>query len=247
MNQFLSGSYANFDVNYSIVQKYAKSNMTLGIYGSSSVLPNGTMESCSCANDIECGTNAALYTGPSGRRKVIFTVPGFYSRCFPVESLLPSTLECFYSSQPCLDMMANVTNETFFTNISRLNASQPSRFSINTTINELLGQLFIESWSSTLFYTSYFNKCQPAFCSYTVNSKKDTLEIVTIVTGLIGGLSVALRVAIPHVISGSVKLLRKCRFSTATVSSLNISEMNICVFFSLYYRISKPFLIYFRC
>ena len=207
MNQFLSGSYANFYVNYSFVKEYAQVNTTLGIYGTSFTLPNGTTQSCSCANDIECGRPASFYTGPSGRRKVIFNVPGFYSRCFPVESLLPSTLKCFYSDQTCLDAIANATNETFFTTMTPLNASQASRFSNNVTIDELLGQLFIESWSSTSSYPAYFNQCRPASCSYSVNTQKSTLEIVTTVTGLIGGLSVVLRFAIP----ASVKILRKYR------------------------------------
>ena len=217
MNQFLSGSYANFFVNYSIVQEYAQPNTTFGIYGSSSVLPNGTTQSCSCANDIECGRNAAFYVGPSGNRSVILTVPGFYSRCFPVESLLPSTLECFYSNQPCLDMMANVTNETLFTNMTRLNASLSSRFMINTTINDLLSQLFIESWSSSLFYTSYFAKCRPTYCSYSVITQKSTLEIVTTVTGLIGGLSVALRLMVPFVVLGCVRIVRKRQHTRVNV------------------------------
>jgi hypothetical protein len=211
MNQFLSGSYANFFVTYSTVQQYAQPGTILGIYGSSSTLPNGTVKTCSCADDIECGRSAALYTGPSGRRRVIFTVPGFYSRCFPVESLLPSTLECFYNNQPCLATMANITNQTFFNTLTRLNATQASRFPINTTINDLLVELFVESWSSTLFYASYFEQCRPNYCSHVVLTEKSTLEIVTTVTGLIGGLSVALRLIAPHIILIGVKMIGKRR------------------------------------
>jgi hypothetical protein len=209
-NQFLSGSYANFFITYSLLEEYAQTNVTLGIYGASSVLSNGTVKTCSCANDIECGRNAALYTGPSGQRKIIFIVPGFYSRCFPVESLLPSTLECFYDSQPCLEQMANVTNQTFFMHITRLNASQTSRFTIQTTINDLLAELFVESWSSELLYSSYFAQCQPVSCSHTVVTQKNTLEIVTTVAGLIGGLSVALRLLVPNVIAILMKIYSKC-------------------------------------
>lgn len=211
MNQFLSGSYANFFVDYSIVQQYVQPETILGIYGSSSTLPNGTVNTCSCANDIQCGRNAALYTGPSGQRRVIFTLPGFYSRCFPVESLLPSTLECFYGNQPCLAMMANITNQTFFNTLTPLNATLTSRFPINTTINDLLVELFVESWSSTLFYSSYFEQCRPTYCSHTVLTQKSTLEIVTTVTGLIGGLSVAFRLLAPRIISIGVTILRKRR------------------------------------
>ncbi|CAF3596879.1 unnamed protein product [Rotaria socialis] len=209
MNQFLSGSYANFYIQYSSVQEYAQINTTLGIYGSSSTLPNGTTQSCSCANDIQCGRMAALYTGPSGARVIIFIVPGFYSRCYPVESLLPSTLECFYSNHSCLDMMYNVTNDSIFIQVTPLDASKPSRFMINTTINELLGELFIESWSTTLSYPSYFAQCQPAYCSYIVNTQKNALEVFTIVAGLIGGLSVAFRIMVPYVVLGFIKLLEQ--------------------------------------
>ncbi|CAF1073467.1 unnamed protein product [Adineta steineri] len=210
MNQFVSGSYANFNVNYSIVQQYAKSNITLGIYNTSIPLPNGTLMNCSCANDIQCGRPAALYKGPSGARNIIFIIPGFYSKCFPVESLLPSTLQCFYSNQPCLDLMGNILNESLFHNITRLNASQPSRFTINTTINDLLEQLFIESWSSSLFYSSYFNACKPIDCSYTIITQKGALQVVTTITGLFGGLSVVLRLLIPTIGLGLIKLARKC-------------------------------------
>lgn len=221
MNQFLSGSYANFYVNYDEVAEYMHTNMTLGVYGSTSTLSNSTSVSCSCANDIQCGRNAAFYIGPSGHRQVIYTVPGFYSRCFPVESLLPSTLECFYSNHSCLDSMSNVTNETLFSTITKLNASLPSRFAINTTVNELLSELFIESWTSEVFYTAYFNQCQPASCSYVVNTQKSTLELVTTVAGLIGGLSIAFRVLTPSIIFVCVTLFRKRRrFSSAVTPQI---------------------------
>ena len=218
MNQFLSGSYANFYVDYEEVGEYIQTNMTLGIYGSTKTLANGTSQSCSCANDIECGRNAAFYTGPSGNRKVIYTVPGFYSRCFPVESLLPSTLQCFYSGQQCLESMTNITNEIFFLQMTKLNASESSRFMINTTINQLLGELFIESWSSKLFYRTYFNQCQPAICSYIVNTQRSTLEILTTVTGLVGGLSITLRILAPYTILACQSLLRKNRRLSAEIA-----------------------------
>jgi hypothetical protein len=239
MNQFLTGSYGNFMVNYSIVQEYAKSNTALIVSSSSSVLPNGTTQSCYCTNNIECGTNAAFYVGPSGQRQVIFTVPGFYYRCFPVQSLLPSTLECFYSNQPCLDMITNITNETLFANMTRLNASLPSRFMINTTISDLLGQLFIESWSSSLFYTSYFAKCQPAYCSYSIITQKSALEIVTTVTGLIGGLSVALKFLVPFVILGCAKIYRKRQAVQPNVIPQQHEGFS-------YHDITKVSIVYFR-
>lgn len=211
MNQFLSGSYANFDVSYSTVEEYAKPDVLLNQYGSTTTFANGTTVTCSCANDIGCGRQAALYAGPSGARKVIFIVPGFYSRCFPVESLLPSTLECFADTSSCLESMANLTNETLFTNMKRLNTSQPSRFSINTTISVLLEQLFIENWSSVLNYPTYFNKCQPVSCSYTVVAQRSTLQVVTTITGLVGGLSIAFRIIAPSIIVCLVTLFRKFR------------------------------------
>ncbi len=111
---------------------------------------------------------------------------------------------------------------------------------INTTIAELLGQLFIESWSSNLSYTSYFTKCQPAFCSYVVNTQKSALEIVTTITGLIGGLSIVLRLVIPYAVIGSVKLLRNNRHASADV----VPQERECFFVSSYQR--KLSIVYFR-
>ncbi|CAF1537727.1 unnamed protein product, partial [Adineta ricciae] len=233
MNQFLSGSYANFAVDYSTIEEYTKPDVLLTHYGSTTTFANGTTVTCSCANDIRCGRQAALYTGPSGARQVIFIVPGFYSRCFPVESLLPSTLECFADTSSCLESMTNLTNETLFINMKRLNTSQPSRFPVNTTINVLLEQLFIENWSSILHYPTYFNKCQPASCSYTTVAQRSTLQVVTTIAGLVGGLSIAFRVIAPSIIVCLVTVFRKFRPKQANANDLlnpMSTRQRICLF-----------------
>jgi hypothetical protein len=122
-------------------------------------------------------------------------------KCFPIESLLPSTLQCFYDNNPCFDIINNIFDKTIYMNFTRLNSSEPSRFSINVTISDLLKQLFIESWSTTIDYSSYFNKCQPLSCSYTLIQRRNFLQILTTITALIGGLAKIFRFLSPLIIS----------------------------------------------
>ncbi|CAF4043734.1 unnamed protein product [Adineta steineri] len=63
---------------------------------------------------------------------------GMMTGCYPLESLLQSTLQCFYN-QSCIDS----TNKFTQLNISSLKASQ---YQINTTIQSILNNLMVEEY-----------------------------------------------------------------------------------------------------
>jgi hypothetical protein len=89
-----------------------------------------------------------------GLNEIVFlSIGNFYYADFRFSGPIFQLLKFMY------DLANDTIVNTFFSSITRLDASQRSRFMINTTIAELLGQLFIESWSSNLSYTSYFTKC----------------------------------------------------------------------------------------
>ena len=153
---------------------------------------------CSCANDIRCKTQLGLYD-PQYSSTPYRLVPGLYRACFTFESLLLSTLECFYDDAG--DCLSNVTGfyqqDWFIKDLTLLNSSRPSRFKKNSIIDILFSELFIEYWEQSLNYSSYFAGCQPMSCSYEIIRRNSVLESTTVVLGLVGGLSVSLRILIP--------------------------------------------------
>ncbi|CAF1509886.1 unnamed protein product, partial [Adineta steineri] len=156
---------------------------------------------CSCANDINCNTKMRLYTLSDSNPSNI-TIPGLYIACTMYESLLQSTFECFYDDQGCLMTIINFYNSIWFQpqDFSLLNSSIPSRFPRNSSINSISSELFIEFWNQSLNYSSYFAHCQPQSCSYTILQRNNLITTITIIIGLIGGLSASLRIIVPVVV-----------------------------------------------
>lgn len=167
-----------------------------------------TSYSCSCANDINCKGQLGLYD-----REYYHTpkslVPGLYMACSVMESLLQSTLECFYdNNKDCLTNITEFYNEdTYITNFILLESSLTSRFQPNSTVGSLLLELFIEFWLQSLNYSSHFALCQAATCTYQVYRRNNPLEIVTLVLGLVGGLSVFLRLLVPFAVNVCIRFI----------------------------------------
>ncbi|CAF1241258.1 unnamed protein product, partial [Adineta steineri] len=137
----------------------------------------------------------------------IFIVPGMLVGCLPRDSMLQSTLECFYN-RSCLDLIG-VSQA-----IIPLNATVPSRFRVNTTVNTMFEQLFIETWQNSSNFTSYYNACHPKTCSYTNTQRGNFLYALTILVSLIGGLTTILGIFVPLLVQFFRHLLVKCRGDT---------------------------------
>ena len=116
--------------------------------------------------------------------------------CTPSESFLASTLQCFYN-QSCLDLIQTHTNYNF--SITPLQTSNSS-FSKNTTIDELKRNLFIESWSTDVNYSSYYEQCSPSICFYISVKRFNIFSIIAVVLGFQGGLSIVLKWICPKLI-----------------------------------------------
>ena len=140
------------------------------------------------------GYDSYLYHGVIHPPMVSFIqIPGLYVGCMPLESIMESTLECFYDKN-CLSLLFNTTN------IQPLNSSVNSVFSIDTKIRILIEELFIESFSSTKDFASFFNQCQPNKCTYSYNARGDAAFIITTILSLIGGLFVALKIVATFIV-----------------------------------------------
>ncbi|CAF1442062.1 unnamed protein product [Adineta ricciae] len=125
---------------------------------------------------------------------------GFTRRCSDVDSLLFSTLECFYVDSDCLTiLLKNIYSH------SRLRYSplfQPlvynstiSHFPPNTLIKSIVEELMIEEWNPSLFYEKFYQSCVPKYCTYLKRTRtKDTLQIIIALISIIGGVSISIRI-----------------------------------------------------
>ena len=113
-------------------------------------------QNCSCATSPDCVE--PLYLDNQ-------LVPGFVLACTPMEAFLRSTLICFYSST-CIQMIVKTRNVS---NFEPLDSNVRSRFASNSTVKNLVLDMFIEHWSVNISYSTYFDQCQPKLCSYVVS------------------------------------------------------------------------------
>jgi hypothetical protein len=188
-----NGLSSGLDTNYGLF--VAKDNKT--IFSSPRYYFN-----CSCEVSPTCGYLSAIYDPGNGNK--LFTVPGVYTGCYIIESLLQSTLECFYD-QTCIRALQSYYLSSSPMNITILDSSLPTQYFTNSTIEDLVDHLMVEEWNSSQMYDGYYNACQPAQCTYTHETKNDIIYIVTTLIGLVGGLITVLKLVVPRL----VKLVRR--------------------------------------
>lgn len=196
-NSFLSGYLLNW--NLWIRDIYYKSPSIITVPNK---LNNGT---CSCATRSDCKEPFGIY----GIFETIphWVIPGLYVACSIYDSLMQSTLECFYS-QECIELLqAYATTVEPITapprnNITfkQLDSIRPSIYRMNTSILELVNELFVENWIINVSYSAFYNQCSPVHCSYTMRSPSSLLYIVSQILGLYGGVTLVLRLIIPRAV-----------------------------------------------
>ena len=177
-------------------------------------------QNCSCQISSQCFQQAAFYNLQGNL--TLFELPGFYIGCYVIESLLKSNLQCFYN-QSCIQQLQSYLNFNSTTmNVTQLNRSLLIRFQENSTIEDLIDELMVEQWNSSISFENYYDECRPSKCSYTIKSKNTIIYIVTSIIGLIGGLVTTLKLTTPRII----KYLRKQKEREET--KLNLCEKVRC-------------------
>jgi hypothetical protein len=144
-----------------------------------------------------CAYQSNIYDYP--KLIVLFPVPGIYTGCYVIESLLQSNLQCFYN-QTCINTLQSYFAFSSSKNITALDSSLLSRYLENSTIEDLLDELMVEKWNLSIMHDNYFNECEPRECSYTRQTKNNIIYIVTTIIGLIGGLTTALKLIVPRLV-----------------------------------------------
>jgi hypothetical protein len=94
-------------------------------------------------------------------------------------------------------------------NVTALDSSLLSNYSVNSTIKDLVNSLMIEQWNALPIYGNYYNECQPTQCTYTVETRNDVIYIVTTLSGIAGGLTTILEVVVPRMVKFIFFCIRK--------------------------------------
>jgi len=159
---------------------------------------------CSCDSYSNCTSQANFILSNSFDR---IPINGLKIGCLPSESLRSSTLECFYN-QSCIHLIQQYIN---YNGPSISSLANLSRFPINTTVNELIDNMFIEEWRTQINYSSYFHQCSPLLCSYTYIQSVDLTYTITFLLGLQGGLTIVLKWITPKLSQIIYKIYKQYR------------------------------------
>jgi hypothetical protein len=157
---------------------------------------------CSCALDGQCNDVMSFFSYTDGTLyapyNLTFTLPDISVGCFVLPSVLQSSLGCFFN-QTCLDMVQFEIESERSINICILDANS-TRFSPNSSIGTILDNLMVETWNERIEYDKYYEECAPEQCTYSYTSRNNPFQIVTTLVGLLGGLSVVLKIIIPFIV-----------------------------------------------
>ena len=165
--------------------------------GTNEIVIRGTLYgNCDCDRTPTCMVPSSIYQTIGTIDTSVFTVPGLYSGCLLIESLLQSNLQCFYN-QACIDELQGYLSSPSSTDQMIPNALVSDQYSETSTINELLGNLMIEDWSVASRYDAYYNECRPKKCRYVVSARNSAIYVITTLIGIVGGLTTVLKLTRP--------------------------------------------------
>ena len=184
---------------------------------------HSTLVNCICATNTDCKSPSAFYNiTPNSNEdcdySLNYILQGLVAGCSPIDSLLLSTLECFYSDTDCptilskyllADFPPDFQNLLFFEVYPLVYDSTLSRFPPNTSIGLIVQDMMIERWNLSTSYNRFYELCAPTYCTYSQNIRTKTLIGVIIrLLSMVGGLTVSLRLITPRFVRFIFRLLK---------------------------------------
>ena len=77
---------------------------------------------------------------------------------------------------------------------------------LTVLIGELMNELFVQDWHTTSNYSNYFSVCVPVSCQYSFIQRRTFPNIITVLLGIYGGLTIFLCTFSPLVMNMYQKL-----------------------------------------
>ena len=157
----------------------------------------------------------------------VYLIPGMFVGCFMSDALLATNLQCLYSEQ-CINEMAKwISNLPSDAWPKPLNHSLNFQFLVDNTIRYIIDKKMIDRWVISKNFSSYYSTCAPIECSYKILQRNTFIDIIGILLGLYGGLTVALRFIAPKLVQIFTSLYARCFRSRKTVEqTLPVSRGN---------------------
>jgi hypothetical protein len=186
---------------------------------------NSTSFACICATDIDCKISIGIYdiddgwlTPPTFIHH--YTAPGLFAGCSATDSVMLSTLECYYSDSDCLSILMNYTKQTYIFNVEHplwfdvhplIYDRKLSRFPPNTSILTIIKELMIERWNPSSSYDRFYKLCAPSYCTYSKRIRPKIPDVIIKLVSMIGGLTFSLGLITPRLVQFILYLLTKFR------------------------------------
>ncbi|UJR12553.1 hypothetical protein I4U23_016729 [Adineta vaga] len=169
-------------------------------------------DDCRCCSSSSCVGQQYLKIDVFDYQR-IWNIPGLLTGCSELESVLRSTLECWFEKD-CLNQVIYLILNTNMTEANILplaipNANFTMRFSRDTPFETLLNDMLVSVWENTSSYHSFYSACLPASCTYSYIGKNTGLYIFLTTLGLLGGLSKVLRFLVPILVKNIMKYVGK--------------------------------------
>ncbi|CAF0941204.1 unnamed protein product [Adineta steineri] len=184
----------------------------------------------------KCEINTVLKLNESDN----MTIPGMFIGWFPYESVLISTLECFYNETCFSQILSQINSTKHFTILN-------SSIHENDTIESLANQLFVQSWLNETLFKSYFKHCNPLACKYSYETRLHLIYILTTIIGLVGGLNIVFHLLSPLIIKSIYKLyyyIRQCKRNKNNMEEQSISlRLGFRYHLGIFYKFLKRKLI----
>ena len=183
---------------------------------------------CICAQDTDCRQSAGFYnisfmSYPGSNTLInddlMYKIPGYVVGCSSFDSLLLSTLECFYSDSECFSIVLNYIETIYIWNVEDpqwfnvrplIYNSNSSHFPPNTSISEIVRNVMIEQWNVSFSYEDFYKTCAPNSCTYNeLVYSQSAIDIIVSLISMIGGLVVLLRLITPYIVKFGYRLISK--------------------------------------
>ena len=196
-------------------------------------------KSCSCSKE-RCRVPAGFYNHSENETEhsiltplgLVANVTGFKAGCFAIDALLQSTLECFFHRK-CLNTILEFSNFKNPNTIHILSLNR-TKFPVNTLIETLVNELFIEQWSTKSSFSAYYNQCAPISCSYSIAEQNNIVIVLATVLALCGGFMIILRACVPRIVHWIRQRFNRTQTTISTQTSIWKRIHNRVIQFNIY-------------
>ena len=186
LSSFVSGAHLFFDTGDTVKSRSKRFEL---------------QTSCAISTDI-WQSGAFIISGDADFIVVLeWNIPGIAYGCFSIESVIHSTMECWYDWQ-CMQTFTSLVSKRLsipFVPPRILNISM-TRFNATATFNQILSELMVEEWTTHVNFSSFFIQCSPRSCSYRRTMRDGLVTVIKNIVGIYGGLKRVLHILAPVIV-----------------------------------------------